>query len=151
MPDIKRLAHAEVMISATTAQVWQALVTPGEIGKYMFGTKVASDWKVGSPITWQGEWKGKTYEDKGKILAFDVEKRLAYSHFSALSGKQDMPENYHTVSITLTPQEGSTKVELTQDNVADTKEQEHSAANWQTMLDGLKKLLEGSNFGEPKA
>ena len=63
-----RIATATVTIDAPRARVWQALVTPSEIKQYMFGTTVSSDWKRDSSITWKGEWKGKAYEDKGKIL-----------------------------------------------------------------------------------
>ena len=34
------------------------------MNKYMFGTSVTSDWVVGSPIVWKGEWQRRAYEDK---------------------------------------------------------------------------------------
>ncbi len=61
----------------------------------MFGTDVVSDWKQGSTIVWKGEYKGKKYEDKGVIFKLEQNQTLQYSHFSPLSGKPDVPENYH--------------------------------------------------------
>ena len=40
------------------------------------GADVESDFKVGSPITFRGEFKGKTYQDKGEIKAATRGKRL---------------------------------------------------------------------------
>src|SRR5688572_509040 len=95
------IAKATVNIAAARYQVWDALVTPAAIKQYMFGTNVESDWEVGSPITWKGEWQGRAYEDKGVVLQFKPERMLQYSHFSPLSGEPDIEENYHTVTIEL--------------------------------------------------
>jgi len=67
---------------------------------------------------------------------------IQYSHFSPLSGKPDLPENYHTVTIKLTSDGATTIVLLTQDNNETEQEREHSEQNWKMMLDSLKKLLE---------
>src|SRR3989442_15262446 len=80
------VARASVTIRASSAAVWQALVTPAAIKQYMFGTTVVSDWREGGPITWKGEWQGRPYEDKGVIMRFSPERVLQYTHFSPLSG-----------------------------------------------------------------
>src|SRR5687767_14694031 len=97
------IAKATSTIDVPVTRVWDALVTPQTIKQYMFGTNVTSNWKEGSPITWKGEWQGRAYEDKGVILQFKPQKRLQFSHFSPLTGQPDKPENYHTVTIDLTP------------------------------------------------
>jgi hypothetical protein len=56
-------AKAGITIQAPISKVWDALVNPEVIKRYMFGTTVTSHWVTGSPITWKGEWKGKAYED----------------------------------------------------------------------------------------
>ena len=136
------IAKAQTTINASVEKVWDALTNPEMIKKYMFGATVISDWKEGSKITWKGEWEGKTYEDKGKILRFDPKKSLQYSHFSPLSGLHDNPENYHIVTIDLEEKDKQTIVTLTQDNNADAKAKDHSENNWKMMLSSLKKLLE---------
>ena len=55
----KFIARAETRIYASPRKVWDALVNPAIIRRYMFGTTVVSDWKEGSPVTWRGEWEGK--------------------------------------------------------------------------------------------
>lgn len=136
------MANAAVTINTPVAKVWKALVSPDMIKQYMFGTNVVTDWKEGSPIVWQGEWQGKAYEDKGKILKVEREHLLQYSHFSPLSGQPDVPENYHTLKIELSAKGQQTNVSLSQNNNATEQDREHSEEMWQTMLDGLKKLLE---------
>src|SRR5438094_6746813 len=136
------IARAATDNSAPGEKVWTALVTPATIQQYMFGTHVVSDWREGSPIVWKGEWEGKAYEDKGKILKLEPQRVLQYSHFSPLSGQPDVPENYHTITIELSRQGTQTKVSLSQDNNATDEARQHSEKNWNMMLDGLKKLLE---------
>ena len=53
------IARASVTIAAPPADVWDALVTPAAIKAYMFGATVTSDWVVGNPIGWAGQWKGR--------------------------------------------------------------------------------------------
>jgi VCBS repeat-containing protein len=133
----------QTIIHAKPDRVWKALTDPDEIKEYMMGATTKSDWKPGSKITWSGEWQGKPYEDKGEIKAFDENKKLQYTHFSPMGGQEDKPENYHTVTITLEGSGDQTTVHLTQDKAGSEKEQEQSTKNWQGMLEGLKKLVEG--------
>ena len=137
-----KIAEASIDIDASQEAVWRALVDPAAIKEYMFGTTVASEWREGSPITWKGEWKGKAYQDKGVILTLDRERRLRYSHFSPLAGLPDRPENYHTVTIDLSGENGRTHVSLTQDHNATDEARAHSEENWRMMLSGLKKFVE---------
>lgn len=136
------VARASILINAPVSRVWEALVNPALIKKYMFGTDAASDWKQGSPITFKGEWQGRRYEDKGVILRAEAPRLLQYSHFSPLSGLPDLPENYHTVTIELSGEGGQTRLVLAQDNNPTEQSRDHSQKNWELMLDALKKLLE---------
>lgn len=138
----KFTATATTTINAPASKVWDALTNPELIKQYLFGTEVTTNWKVGSPITYKGEWEGKAYEDKGKILKFNPEKSLVSTHWSPLSGVPDTPENYHTVTYQLSEKDGKTEVTIMQDNNATEDEKAHSEQNWRTVLDGMKKLLE---------
>src|SRR5688572_8716293 len=145
MSSEKYVAKAQTIINATADKVWNALTNPEIIKKYMFGATVISDWKEGSKIIWKGEWEGKIYEDKGKILQLEDQKTLQYSHYSPLSGLHDNPENYHIVTIDIAKKDNETMITLTQDNNADEKTKDHSEKNWKMMLALLKKLLEENN------
>ena len=106
------VATAEVEIDASRARVWAALTDPEQIEQYMFGSRVETDWKLGSPIVWKGEYEGKHYEDRGEIVEIEPERRLKMTHFSPLSGQEDRPENYHTLLYELEEREGRTRVSL---------------------------------------
>ena len=136
-------AKATTTIKAPVSKVWQALVNPDIIKQYLFNTDVISDWKVGSPIIYRGEWEGKPFEDKGEILDIEPERLLRSTHWSPLSGVPDIPENYHTVTYTLAEKGESTEVTISQDNNATEEEKAHSEKNWRIVLEGMKTLLEG--------
>ncbi|HZQ31635.1 MAG TPA: SRPBCC family protein, partial [Mycobacterium sp.] len=106
-------------------------------------SRVDTDWRPGSSITWSGEFNGKAFEDKGEILEVDQNRLLKVTHFSPLSGQPDQPENYHTLTYELAERDGGTHVSLTQDNNGSEEEAEHAKANWDAMLGGLKKTVEG--------
>jgi len=135
-------ATASTTIRASSAVVWDALVNPESIKKYMFGTNVTTSWREGSPIYWKGEWKGRSYEDKGIVLQFRPPYNLEYSHYSPLSGLPDAPASYHTVSIELADDGHQTHVSLRQDNNPTEESCAHSQKNWETMLTGLKHFVE---------
>ena len=137
------IATAEIDIKAPPERVWDALVDPRQIKKYMFGSDVVTDWKPGSRIVWKGEYEGRKYEDKGEILAVEENRRLEVTHFSPMSGQPDEPDNYHTLTHELRRRNGGTHVTLTQDNNANSDEVQHSTQNWQKMLDGLRDVVEG--------
>lgn len=136
------VAKTSTRINVPRDQVWKALVDPNAIRQYMFGTQVVSEWRVGRPIVWKGEWQGRAYEDKGVILRFGPERTLQHSHFSPLSGLPDQPENYHTVTVELSPEGNQTKIVLSQDHNANEEERMHSEQNWRMMLAALKKFVE---------
>ena len=136
------VATATVTVDAPPDRVWEALTDPRLIAQYMFGSRVESDWTVGSPITYSGEYEGKPYQDRGEILEIRTGQLLRTTHFSPLSGVPDVPENYHTIEYSLTPKGSTTVLTLSQDNNSSEAESQHSAANWQQMLDALKRVAE---------
>jgi uncharacterized protein YndB with AHSA1/START domain len=136
-------ATASITIDASPDEVWHALTDPGTIERYYFGTTVETDWQVGSPITWSGEYEGTAYRDHGVILEVRQGRLLRHTHFSPLSGDDDIPANHHTLTYTLVPDGAATKLTLTQDNNADTAAVEHSQANWATVLEGLRTVVDG--------
>jgi uncharacterized protein YndB with AHSA1/START domain len=137
---------ARVEISASPGQVWHALTDPDLISEYFFGTKVETTWEPGSPITWSGEYDGRSYQDKGEVLEVEPEKRLVVTHFSPMTGQDDVPENYHRVTYKLEDDGDRTRVTLEQDNTPAGSEDEFRA-NWETMLGNLKELVESGRRG----
>ena len=136
------IATATVDVAASPQEVWRALTDPDLIQRYFFGSRVNTDWLPGSPITWSGEYNGTAYQDKGAVLEVKQDRLLRVSHFSPMTGLPDEPENYHTLTFELDMRDTGTRVNLTQDNNASQDEADRAAANWSTMLDGLKKTVE---------
>ncbi|MES2380934.1 MAG: SRPBCC family protein [Bacteroidota bacterium] len=137
------IAETSVSVHASPAQVWRALTTPALIKKYLMDTDVTSDWKVGSAIEYKGEYQGKKYHDKGVIKKLETEKIFQSTYWSSMSGKEDKPENYNTVTYKIKEQNDKTVITLTQDNIASEKEKEHATENWKMVLNNLKEVVEG--------
>jgi uncharacterized protein YndB with AHSA1/START domain len=137
------VATAETEIDASPAQVWAALTDPTLIRRYMFGSQVETDWRQGSPILWKGEYEGGRYEDKGEIVEIQPERRLKVTHFSPLSGQEDVPANYHTLLYELRESGDGTHLSLRQDKNGSEAEAEHAKGMWESMLAGLKQVVEG--------
>lgn len=129
-------------IDAPVSSVWDALINPVKIKKYLFGTDTHCDWKVGSSLRFTGEWEGKRYEDKGTILAIEPEKLLRYNYWSGFSGTPDVLENYQVVTFELIPAADKTRLRLTQQNIRSEEAKAHSEENWKMVLNSLKKLVE---------
>lgn len=132
-----------VTIDAPKTEAWDALTNPAKVKQYLHGTEMSTDWREGSLIFWRGEWKGKPYEDKGKVLEVKAQRLIKYTHWSPLGGSEDKPENYHTVTYELAGDDGKTTVTLTQDNNPTKEEAEKMAKdNWGPVLQGLKETAE---------
>lgn len=134
-----------VEIAAGAEKVWRALTDPAMIKQYLFGTETVTDWVVGHPLRFRGEYQGKRYEDKGTILANEPGRKLSYSYWSSMGGVPDTPEHYRVVAFELAPAGTGTRLTLTQSViVSDTADTlAHTASNWTMVLQGLSKLVEG--------
>ena len=142
----KPVIEVATTIAADPGTVWKAM-TKKQTAMFP-GTEVDTDWEIGHPISFTGEWKGKPFKDKGKIQSFDEARELSFSHWSEMSGEADRPENYHVVRYQLEPVGEKTKVTLCQFNEGkksdvDAETKAEFTKNWKMMLDGLKKSAEG--------
>ncbi|MGH9099052.1 MAG: SRPBCC family protein, partial [Acidimicrobiales bacterium] len=129
------VATVAIDIAAPASAVWHALTDPSCIKQYFMGATVETDWQPGSPITWSGEYNGKTYQDKGDIIEVQPQRLLVLTHFSPMTGQPDLPENYHTITYRLAEHNGTTNLSLNQDNNGSDEEVEHSRTTWQSMLE----------------
>lgn len=141
----KFIAVAGVEVKAPVEEIWKALTDSTLINKYLIDTDVKSTWEMGSDISWEGERDGTPYKDYGRILVVNPNKILSYSHFCPLSGREDVQENYHNIEIELMQNRDKTTVILTQDNNRSERSRDRSEKNWNEILVGLKKLVEGDN------
>lgn len=141
---MKKIVEIETTIAASADAVWRAM-TAADTALFP-DARVETDWRVGHPIRFSGTWKGKAYSDRGEVVAADPGAKLTFTHWRPLSGTEDRPENYHTVSYVLSAEADGTRVRLSQFNHAaadvDDKTRKDYTANWRMMLDHLKHVVE---------
>lgn len=138
-------AEATVTVPAKRGDVWKALTDPAIIKKYFLGTNVETTWQVGDPITYSGEYNGKSYEDKGTVLEFQPMDRVKTTHYSPSTGLPDVPGNYHTVEYRLADDDDGTSVTIIQGNNKSAEEVQQSTATWDMVLQNLRELFESGN------
>ena len=132
-----------VIINADVKKVWDALTNPTKIKDYLYGTETVTDWKVGSPIIFQGEYQGHKYKDHGIIVENKTNELLSYSYWSGFTGLEDKPENYSTVTYTLKViDSNSTGFTWTQKGFKDETGYNHSKSGMTEFLKSVKTVAE---------
>ncbi len=132
-----------IEINTPIATVWKALTTPEIIAKYLHGTETITDWKVGSKITFQGEYEGKTYSDGGHVKAFVPNETIAYTYWSSFSGMEDKPENYSLVTYELESiSPDKTKFTWITKGFSSEKEFDGSKSSMPPFLENIKAIVE---------
>ena len=135
------VATSRVEVDAPPERVWAVITDPDAAREFMFGTELVTDWTVGGPIRWRGEWEGTPYEDHGEILEFEPPRRLVTTHFTPLSGQEDVPANHHTLTWTLEG-DGPTVLTLSQDNNPTPEAAAHSEGMWDALVASVKAIAE---------
>ena len=134
-------AVATLAIPHAPARVWTALTDPAEVKQYFLGTEVVTDWQIGHPIVWRGEWQGTSFEDHGTVLEFEPPRRFSVTHYSPLTGLPDAPENYHTVTYTVEPAAHGTTLTIRQGQNRSEGESVESEKVWHMILANLEQYL----------
>ena len=137
-----------IIIDGTPESVWHAMTNPAKIALYLYGTQTTTDWNVGSPIAFEGQYGEHTYKDKGVVKINEPHKRLSYSYWSTMSGLEDLPENYFEVNYIIEPV-ANDKTQLTWHQVgfASEKGYEHTKTNLPDMLSQIKGIVEKTFMG----
>lgn len=138
------VAKASIEIAAPVAQVFAALTEPESVKTLFWGSELVTNWQVGSPIAFRGEWEGVEYEDHGTVLQFDPPHVVKYNYWSSFSKNEveDIPENYQTITYTFEPGSNGTLLSIEQDNVRSAEVMAHSEENWKGLLQAMKDMLE---------
>lgn len=133
-----------ITITANPQRVWAALTIPEQMKHWMAETDldIKTNWQIGGPITVLGEAHHTYFENKGRVLEYQPEHTLQYSHLSSLSGLPDKPGNYTLLEFRLTPRQAQTELTLTITNFPTESIYRHFAFYWNVSLEILKKQLE---------
>lgn len=131
-----------IRINTKLETLWDILINPEQIKKYLFGTECISDWKEGSPIIFQGEYEGKAYQDKGTIRQLIDEELFEYSYWSSFSGLEDKPDNYSLVTFQIEKLNVQYLLQVTQRGYINEEAQEHGNSAWEEILKQIKMIAE---------
>jgi len=146
------IVENSITINAPADKVWDLLVNPEQTKKYMFGCETVSDWQVGSPLLWQGEYEGnKMVFVKGDIVRIEPGKLLVYTVIDPNNASiPDVPENYLTVTYALAEDDGKTILTVSQGDFATVaqgqkryEETYNNGEGWNPILVQIKALAEG--------
>ena len=145
------IIKSSIDIHAPASIVWEALTNPVQTKKYMFGCEALSDWKVGSSLEWTGKFDGvEMVAVKGSIVDIRPPKYLAYTVIGTDSKVPDIPENYLTVTYSLSESNGQTSLTVTQGDYAKVDDGENrykeslTGGGWSSILAEIKKIAEGN-------
>lgn len=136
------ISKSSIDLNTSSPKVWETLVEPDIAKKYFFGAEIVTDWKVGSPITFKGEFDGNKYEEKGVLLNVEPNVQLQYSHWSNFDGLPDEPENYRTWTFDINEKDGITKLSISEDNIPTEKQKNRSDEFWSEALLKIKRIIE---------
>jgi len=148
--------NIKTKINSDKNTVWDTIVNPEKVSLYMFGTKITTDYKVGNPITFEGEYQEKKYKDIGEIIEYQKNSILQYSYLSSFSGLKNIPENYQMITFKLNVpelneelKEGSDKesmveLEIIQSNMPSEEVKQHSKDNWKYVIGKIKEMAESN-------
>lgn len=139
------IVKKEIEIKASPAQVWDALTNPEKTKEYFFNCEVHSDWKKGSPISFEGRvMLVKKIEMNGTILEIQPEKLLKYN----LINSDGNHPSTSTVTDQLTYENGVTRLSISDDvgqGEGAEERYERSVKGWDKVLSGLKEFVEKEN------
>lgn len=133
----------QVEIATTPERLWQAIVDPEQTRKYYYGALSKSDWTVGSRWTSESE-DGEVYLE-GEILEIDPPRRLVHTlhvvHEPAAAAEAPSRVEYEITQI-------GDRCRLTLIHTGrGPATMEYTSGGWETILGGLKELLETGVMG----
>ena len=125
-------------IETTPKKLWEALTSSAFSERYWWGTKVVSNWKVGSPVAL--EWRGKV-TDTGVIVEADPPRRLSYTWSNA--SEEFRHERPSRVTFALERYGKLVKLTLThEDFEPESKMLPSISKGWPAIMSSLKSMLE---------
>ena len=128
----------EIEIATTPERIWDAITDPQQTRQYFYGALSKSDWTVGSRWTSESE-DGEVYLD-GEILEIDPPRRLVHTlhvvHEAAAAAEAPSRIEFEITQI-------GNRCQLTVTHTGRGPATiEYTSGGWNTILGGLKELLE---------
>jgi uncharacterized protein YndB with AHSA1/START domain len=137
------IVSESLQINVSKERMWDVLTNPIIIKEYLYGTETITDWKEGSTIVFQGEYRGHKYKDKGIVESIVLHKKISYWYWSGFSGTEDLKENYSLVSYCIDEvSEGEIRFSWTQKGFSTIEGFEHTQKGMETLLNAIKLTAE---------
>jgi uncharacterized protein YndB with AHSA1/START domain/DNA-binding transcriptional ArsR family regulator len=136
-----------IFINADPERVWRAITDGDETVQYYYGTRVVSDWSVGSHVSY--DYPDGTVAADGEVLVFDPFKRLEMT-FLARWDPEVEAEGPIRHLWELEPAEGATKLTVTTRGLKKgSKNAEGFGSGIIFIVSGLKTFVEGGRTAVP--
>ena len=133
-----------IAIQADAATVWSALTDPSKIRLWLSdtGVEVSSEWAIGSPMRFHGDFHGMRLDDKGKILALEPERLFAYQYWSRISKLPDEDQYYTVIRFVIDNADTGVNLNLLQSNLITPEIYGHWNFYWNVVLGRIKRVAE---------
>ena len=131
-----------IAIAASVDKVYEALTNSDLVIQYYPLEEVVSDWQVGSEFIAKGSIDGQNFTDYGKIDRLVKNKEFQYTYWSTNHGTQRTPENYLSISYTLSETDKGTVLNLSQRNIKSEQMYSQMQQVWDFLLSSLKSFVE---------
>ena len=128
----------EVEIATTPERLWQAITDPSDTEQYWYGAQSVSDWQVGSRWVSQSP-EGEVYLD-GEILEIDPPRRLVHS-FHVVHEADAAAEPPSRIEWQITPIGDGCRLTVIHTGRGPAT-MDYTSGGWDTILGGMKELLE---------
>ena len=130
-----------IYINASPERIWQAITDGAETVRYYYGTRVISDWNVGSHIRY--DYPDGTVAADGEVLAIDPPTRLEMTFHPRWDPEAEAEGAVRQV-WQVEAADSATKLTVTTIGLkAGTKQAEEFANGMIFIVSGLKSLVEG--------
>ena len=128
----------QVDIATTPELLWQAITDPDFTRQYWYGALSISDWQVGSRWTSESD-EGEVYLD-GEILDIDPPRRLVHT-FHVVHEPEAAAEAPSRIEFEITPIGDRCRLTVIHTGRGPAT-MDYTSGGWETILGGLKELLE---------
>jgi len=134
-----------IFINAPPERIWRAITDGDETVQYYYGTRVSSDWNVGSPIRY--DYPNGTVAADGEVIATDPPRRLEIT-FHARWDPEIEAEGAVRQVWEIEPGERATKLTVTQVGLT-ARQAEEFGGGMVFIVSGLKSVAEGTGSAVP--
>jgi len=136
-----------VQIKTTPEKVWDALINPVKVEKYMFGSKVQSKWRPGYPVEFYMIKEGKEIlVVKGDVVKINPPYYLEHTLFPVGGEIEDIRENYLTVIYHIEASGDKSTITITQRDFSKVAQGEQryqdTIKGWEVVLPKLIEVAE---------